>query len=54
MIPYFIYPLYTITGLKMPQILNTGSLGLLTSFGFALLVVGFTGWLERKGYTLKL
>lgn len=54
MIPYFLYPLYNITGLKLPDFLNTSIIGLLVSFGFALLVVFFTGWLERKGYKLKL
>jgi predicted acyltransferase len=54
MIPYFVYPIRSITGLRLPDILNTAGLGLLISFGFALMVVVFTGWLERKGYKLKL
>ena len=54
MVPYFIYPLHTITGFRFPDALNTASLGLFLSFVFALLVVIFTGWLEKKGYKLKL
>ncbi len=54
MIPYFLYPIWVITGIKLPHILNISIIGLLISFGFALLVVVFTGWLERKGYKLKL
>lgn len=54
MIPYFMYPFYSITGFHFPDALNTATLGLFLSFVFALLVVIFTGWLEKKGYTLKL
>lgn len=54
MVPYFIYPVRTITGLHLPEIWNVGSVGLLMSFAFAVMVVVFTGWLQRKGYSLKL
>lgn len=54
MIPYFIYPLHSFSGFRFPDLLNTAALGLLISFVFALLVVIFTGWLEKKGYKLKL
>lgn len=54
MIPYFIYPLHNLSDFRFPDILNTGALGLSISFAFALLVVIFTGWLEKKGYKLKL
>ncbi|MDN3642888.1 DUF5009 domain-containing protein [Lutimonas halocynthiae] len=54
MIPYLIYPFYNITGFHFPDALNTAALGLSLSFVFALLVVVFTGWLEKKGYKLKL
>lgn len=54
MIPYLIYPFYNITGFHLPDALNTALLGLFLSFIFALLVVIFTGWLEKKGYKLKL
>ena len=54
MLPYFIYPFYTITGWKLPAEMNHGLLGLFLSMCFALLVVRFTGVLEKKGFKLKL
>jgi heparan-alpha-glucosaminide N-acetyltransferase-like protein len=54
LIPYFTYPIRNLTGLHLPDFLNSGSVGLLSSFGFALLVVVFTGWLQKKGFSLKL
>ncbi|WP_062060364.1 DUF5009 domain-containing protein [Aquimarina longa] len=54
MIPYFIYPIREITGIKLPDFLNSSIIGLCVSFGFSLVVVIFTGWLERKKYKLKL
>ncbi|MDH3323952.1 MAG: hypothetical protein OEM04_13235, partial [Flavobacteriaceae bacterium] len=54
MIPYFIYPLHSLTGFRLPDVMNTAALGLILSFLFALLVVVFTGLLEKKGYKLKL
>lgn len=54
MIPYFFYPMRSFSGFRFPDPLNTAVLGLLLSFAFALLVVIFTGWLEKKGYKLKL
>ncbi|WP_106791438.1 DUF5009 domain-containing protein [Aquimarina sp. Aq78] len=54
MIPYLIYPIYVITNIKFPGILNSSIIGLFMSFVFSLLVVVFTGWLEQKKYKLKL
>ncbi len=54
MIPYFLYPIWVLSTVKLPEYLNSGFTGLLISLGFSFLVVFFTGWLERKGYTLKL
>lgn len=54
MIPYFIYPLRTITEIRLPEFLNTGIIGLIGSFIFALMVVIFTGFMEKKGFKLKL
>ena len=54
LIPYFTYPIRTLTGIELPDILNTGVIGLFSSFCFALLVVIFTGWLQKKGFSLKL
>ena len=54
LIPYFSYPIRSLTGIELPNLINTGLVGLLSSFCFALLVVVFTGWLQKKGFTLKL
>lgn len=54
MIPYFVYPLRQITGISLPESLNSGIVGLLGSFIFAMLIVLFTGWIEKRGYKLKL
>jgi predicted acyltransferase len=54
LIPYFIYPLRELLDFRFPEVINTGVIGLLGSFVFALLVVLFTGWFEKKGFKLKL
>ncbi|WP_431121003.1 heparan-alpha-glucosaminide N-acetyltransferase domain-containing protein [Flagellimonas flava] len=54
MIPYMVYPIRSLLGFRLPDIFNNGYVGLLVSFVFALLVVAFTGWMERRGYKLKL
>ena len=54
MIPYFVYPIRNITGIRFPDFLNTSIIGLFVSFAFALTVVIFTGWLEKKHFKLKL
>jgi predicted acyltransferase len=54
MIPYFIYPLRSMSGIRAPEFLSNHIIGLSASFAFALLVVIFTGWLEKKGFKLKL
>lgn len=54
MIPYFVYPIAAMIGYKLPTVFNTGFLGLFSSLTYAFLVVWFVGWLEKKGYMLKL
>lgn len=54
MIPYFIYPIRNSINFRFADYLNDGIIGLSTSFGFALAVIIFTGWLEKKGFKLKL
>lgn len=54
LIPYFVYPIRSLTGIRLPELLNTSWLGLAGSFVFALLVVLLTGFFEKKGYKLKL
>jgi len=54
MIPYFVYPVRSFTGIRIPEIFTVSFLGLVASFIFALLVVIFTGVMEKKGFKLKL
>jgi predicted acyltransferase len=54
LIPYFVYPIRNITGLRLPDFMNFGVLGLFISLIFSLLVILFTGWMEKKGFKLKL
>ncbi|MBT8315149.1 MAG: DUF5009 domain-containing protein [Maribacter sp.] len=54
LIPYFTYPIRNLTGIELPYFLNEGIVGLVGSFCFALLIVIFTGWLQKKGFSLKL
>ena len=54
MIPYFVYPVRAFTGIRIPEIFTVSVLGLAASFAFALLIVIFTGVLEKKGFKLKL
>ena len=54
MIPYFVYPVRELSGIRIPEVFSVSFLGLVASFGFALLVVIFTGALEKKGFKLKL
>ncbi|MGB5500310.1 MAG: hypothetical protein WBM77_15370, partial [Maribacter sp.] len=54
LIPYFTYPIRNLSGIALPDSLNSGVIGLLSSLSFALLVVIFTGWMQKKGFSLKL
>jgi len=54
MLPYFIYPIRHWLNISLPLELLTGIIGLGSSMVYALLVVIFTGWMEKKGIKLKL
>lgn len=54
LIPYFLVSLMYWSGLKIPVLLLTGSLGLIKSFLFALLCVWITGRLNKAGVRLKI
>lgn len=54
MIPYFVYSIRGMSGIRFPEFLNISTIGLIISFLFALGVVIFTGIIEKKGFTLKL
>lgn len=54
LIPYFMYFIFRLAGLKFPELLLTGGIGLLKSFCFALLCVLVTKGLNRVGVRLKI
>lgn len=54
LLPYFAYGLPVMLHLYLPAVLLTGSIGLLKSFLFALLIVVITGWLGKLGLRLRL
>lgn len=54
LIPYFAYPIRDLSGIRLPEMLNQGFIGLAGSMIFAILVVRLTGWFQSKGFSLKL
>ena len=53
LLPFLIYPLLSLLQVKWPEILTHGTLGLVKSLVFAILVVVITGWLEKFKIKLK-
>lgn len=54
LLPYFIYPIREMGGIVLPEFFRTGTVGIVKSLVFALLVVMATGVLERQRIKLKL
>jgi heparan-alpha-glucosaminide N-acetyltransferase len=54
LVPYLIYPVMTLAGLRWPQIMSTGIPGLFKSLLFALAVIWITGLLGRIHIKLKI
>jgi len=54
LMPYFIYPLVALMAFKLPSLLTTGSIGILKSLLFSLLIILFVGWLEKYKVRLKI
>lgn len=54
MLPYIIEPLIGFTGIKLPDVLYVGIMGLIKSFIFALLIILLTRFFEKHGFKLKL
>ncbi len=54
LIPYVHYAVFSVIGSQLPAVLRTGNLGLLKSFIYVLIIVGITGYLERKKLHLKI
>jgi len=54
LIPYFIYALWTIGGISVPEFINLGVAGLLKSALFAILIIQLTGLIGKWGIRLKI
>ena len=54
MMPYFVYPLRSVSDFRFPDFMNRGLVGLIVSLLFAYLVVYVADKLERKGLKLRL
>lgn len=53
-LPYFAYALIRPSGLYLPDWTLTGSIGILKSLLFSLIIIQIAGWLSRRGVKLKL
>lgn len=54
LIPYFWYSVMALTGISLPLTLRSGSVGIIKSILFALLIVQITGLLEKINIKLKI
>ena len=54
LMPYFAYAIVELLGWSLPDVLTDGAIGLLKSTLFAMLVIQFTGWLNRVHIGLKI
>lgn len=54
LVPYVVYPVMVIAGIKLPDMMITGGIGLVKSVVFALMVVGITALLEKVNVRLKI
>lgn len=54
LVPYFYYPLLSLSGWYLPMALRTGGVGIVKSLLFALLIIQITGLLERLNIRLKI
>ena len=54
LVPYFIYAFGALSGLNLPEFLNTGMIGILKSIIFSILIIQLTGLLGRLQIRLKI
>ncbi len=54
LVPYFVYAIRELSALTLPPALTTGSVGILKSLLFAILIIQITGILERMHIRLKI
>jgi predicted acyltransferase len=54
LVPYYVYPLFAMTGFHLPALFVTGMVGILKSFIFSVLIIMLTGILNRLNISLKI
>jgi heparan-alpha-glucosaminide N-acetyltransferase len=54
LVPYFVYALGALSGLRLPDFLNAGAVGILKSIVFSILIIQLTGLLNRIHIRLKI
>jgi len=54
LIPYFLYALFGLISLQLPEFLTTGAVGLLKCFAFSFITIGITALLGKAGLKLKI
>jgi len=54
LIPYYAYAIFALVSLQLPALILTGTIGLLKSLVFSLLVILLTGWLGKIKISLKI
>jgi predicted acyltransferase len=54
LVPYYIYAFRTLSGLTLPDTLTTGTIGILKSILFAILIIQLTGLLGKVNIKLKI
>jgi len=54
LIPYLLYSLLTLAGIRYPAVLSEGIGGILRSIAIAFLVILLVGWMEKKRIRLKI
>ncbi|MCL6274196.1 DUF5009 domain-containing protein [Muricauda sp. 2012CJ35-5] len=54
LMPYFVYPIFILTGFNWSGFLSEGIIGIIRSLVFSLLLILFVGYLEKRNIALKI
>ncbi|WP_152973938.1 heparan-alpha-glucosaminide N-acetyltransferase domain-containing protein [Zhouia amylolytica] len=54
LMPYFIYPIIILIGFDWPSMMTTGIAGIIKSLLFSFVIILFVGWMEKRGFRLKI
>jgi predicted acyltransferase len=54
LVPYYAYAIFALTDLQLPALLISGTIGLIKSLIFSLLIILVTGWLGKIKISLKI